>query len=169
MQHGQVVVRALHRADDEPQLVERVPCPDLDREGPGNHLEEEPTAIARRDLVEVLAVVGHHAGEDVESTGRASRVGAATQPGGEGKLLDQGDQVGSVLLQDRALAQIDLLHGVFGQSVIDAVQPRQEAAPKAIRPLAEVKVQTCGLDVALRDAQSLRADISMCKDLLERL
>ena len=51
-----------------------------DREGARADLETERPLIAGRDLVELLAAIGHHAGEDVETAGRALRVGRGRRP-----------------------------------------------------------------------------------------
>ena len=46
-----------------------------DRKGARADFEIERAVVAGRDLVELVAVVGHDAGEDVEPAGRALRVG----------------------------------------------------------------------------------------------
>ena len=75
-----------------------------DREGARADLQIERTGIAGRDLVELLAVVGHHAGEDVEAAGRALRVGGGGDLRRQGEAFQQRHDVDAAGLEHGAVA-----------------------------------------------------------------
>jgi hypothetical protein len=58
-----------------------------------------------------VVAVGDHAGEHVETPGRALRVCLRPHVLRQGQLLDQRDQVGPVALQHRPVAEVDPLKG----------------------------------------------------------
>jgi hypothetical protein len=92
---------------------------------------------SRPDLVEPVSPVGDHPGEHVEPAGGALRVGPAPDVVGEVELLEQRDQVGPVLLEDRALVpEVDLAHLERRESVLHGLGPGQEAALQPVRGLS---------------------------------
>ena len=79
----------------EPQLVAARGV-HLDRERARNHFEVQPPAVAPRDLVEAMALIGDEAGEHVDAARRALRVRLAADVGRQVELLDQRNQVRTI-------------------------------------------------------------------------
>ena len=120
-----LVVAEPRAAHGEAQLVERQVLSDPDGERQRHHLEVERAVVARRDLVEAVAVIGDHAGEDVDAAGRALRVGLAAQPGREIESLLELNQVGAPRLEHGPVAaQVDLVEDVVLQLALHRVGPR---------------------------------------------
>ncbi len=85
--------------------------------------------------------VGDHAGEDVEPPGRALRVRLRADVLGQGQLLDQRHQVGTVALQHRPVAQVDLLEGEPLDLLLDSgIDVREEGAAQRPGEVAEPQV-----------------------------
>jgi hypothetical protein len=115
--------------------------------------------VAGPNLVEAVVAVGQHPGEDVEAAGRALRVRLGANVIGQGELLDQGDEVGTVALQHRAVAQVDLLEGEAVDLLLDRrVDVRQEAAAQGPSEVAQAEVDAGRLNRLGPDPVVARAD-----------
>ena len=103
-----------------------------DRKGARADLEIERTGIAGGDLVELLAAIGHDAGEDVEPAGRALRIGRGRDVRRQRQAFEQRHDVDAAGLQHRAVGEIDLVQlqpvELFGDRVVG---PGQEAGAHA--------------------------------------
>src|SRR6266498_2162234 len=103
-------VGATSATADESHLIERQLRLHVDGERTGNDLEVKFSLVAGRNVVELVAVIGDDTREDVEPTRRAARIGSRPEICGEAQLLDQGDEIGPVSFEDRAVAEIELAH-----------------------------------------------------------
>ena len=104
MERLDLIVAQSRPAGHQAQLVERQSLFDPYREGQRNDLEVQASAVAGADLVEPEALVGDHPGEHVEPPGRALGVRPPPEVGRELQLLDEGDEVRALRLQDGPLA-----------------------------------------------------------------
>ena len=136
----------------ETKLVEGQALLDPHRERERYDLEIQPAAVAGGDLVEAVALVGDHPGEDVEPAGRALRIRPGPDGRREGQFLDQWDQVRTVGLEHRAaVAQVELVDDVVLDLGLDRLSIGKEAAADPVRNLPETQVETRRLDARLRD------------------
>ena len=75
--------------------------------------------VAVRDPVKLGAAIGDRAGEQVEASGRGFGIGSGGEAGRQRQMFDQRDDIDAAFLQHGAVAQVDLVHGEFGQPVGD--------------------------------------------------
>ena len=126
--------------------------------------------VARRHLVEPVAVVGDDPREDVDAPGRALGVGLAPQPGREVESLLQLNQVRAARLEHGAVAtEVDLVEDVVLQLALDRVGPGQEAAADAQGPLAQAEVEAGRLHVGFGDLEAPGVDVAGADGPLEEL
>ena len=112
----------------------------------------ERAVIAGRDAVEAAGLVGDHAGEHVEPSGRAFRIGGRGDVVRERQALDQRHDVDAVGLQHRAVGERDLVQLEILDALGDGgVRPRQEARAHAEGGRAEPQVEARGLDLVLHE------------------
>ena len=144
----QLVVVDVRPTVHQPKLVEREPGMHLDRERARDDLEVQPPAVAGRDLIEAMAVIGQQAGEHVDTTGRALRIGLAADLRRQVELFDERDEVRPVALEHRAVAsEVDLAHDEVLESLFDrVVVARKERAPQPIGDVAEMQIDARRLD-----------------------
>ena len=76
-----------------------------DRKRARADLQKERAGVALRHLVEGARLVGDDAREDVEPAGRAFRIGARRDVGGQSKALQQRHDVDAAGLQHRAVGE----------------------------------------------------------------
>ncbi len=108
-----------------------------DAEGTRRDLGIERAAVALADAVEFGALVGNDPGEHIEPADRALRVGEGRDPLAQGEVFEQWHDIDAVLFQDRAPAQIDLVHREPLELVAHAgPRPRQKARPHPVGDLA---------------------------------
>ena len=109
-----------------------------DREGARADFEIERAVVAGRDLVELLAVVGHDAGEDVEPAGRALRIGRGRDVGRQGEAFEQRHDIDAAGLQHRAVGEVDLVQlepvELVGDQVIAGPGRKLARTRKALAP-----------------------------------
>ncbi len=110
----------------------------------------ERPAIAGGDPVELGPAVGDHAGQQVQPPGRAtSRWPPPAMPGGSARLSCSGDEVDAALLEHRAVAQVDLVHGELVQPVGDpAARAGQERGAHAAGAGAQPRSSEAGCTCA---------------------
>ena len=140
-----------------------------DREGARADLEIERPVIAGGDLVELVAAIGHHAGEDVEPPGRALRVGRGGNVGRQRQAFQQRHDVDAAGFQHRALGEIDLVQlqpvELVGDPVVGA---GQEGGAHAQGLVAEPEIEAGRLDlVGIERARRLqRARLEQRRNVL---
>ena len=93
--------------------------------------------------------LGDDAGEDVEPAGRALRVGARRDAGGQRERLLQLDQVDAAALQHGRPLEVEAVHGVLRQRLGHRPPAAgQEAEGQAVGVAAEAEIEAGGLDLA---------------------
>ena len=108
--------------------------------------------IAGSDLIEAVAVVTDHAGEDIEAARGALGIGLPAHKGGQGELFGDRDQVRAVGREHRALSsQVQLVDNEVLDLSLDPLVAGQETAAESVGVVPEAQVEACGLDVARRD------------------
>ncbi len=138
LQLAQRGVAAARRAAADAKLDQPRAGPHQDAEGARRDFGIERPLVARAHPVELRAMVGDQAGEDVEPAGRALGVGDRRGALAQRQMLDQRDDVDAAALQHRAVRQVDAVH----RQVLEllhhrGVGPGQEAGAHPIRDLAE--------------------------------
>ncbi len=139
-----------------------------DREGARADLQIERAGIARRDLVELLAAIGHDAGEDVEPAGRALRIGRGRDVTGQVQAFQQRHDVDAAGLQHRAVGQGRSRAASAGRACPPPVRwPRQETGAHATGLFAEPEVEAGRLDLVgvERPRRRQRAGLEQRRDL----
>ena len=165
-----LVIAEPRTADRQAELVERQVLPDTDGEREGNDLQVEGPLVARRHLVESVAVVRDHPREDVDSARRTLGVGLASQPGREIEPLLQLNEVRTPGFEHGAIAtEVDFVEDVVLQLPLDRIVPWQKAAADAQGPLPEAKVQAGRLHVGLGDVEAPRIDVAGADGPLQQL
>ena len=140
---------ALHEA----QLVEGQTRARHHRERPRHDLEVQRALVPDSDVVELPGAVGDHAGEHIESAGRALRIRPRSHATRQVQRLAEPDQVGAVPLEDRAVVQRDgrtdheRPHLVLDRVVL----PGQEAAAQPERGIAQREIDACRLELRFRE------------------
>ncbi len=156
-------------ADLEAKLVEAQLAADEDGEGAGDQLQVEAAPVAGGNLVEAVALVGDHAGEDVEAARGAAGVGPGGDLSREVELLDDRDEVRAVALEDGPVPQVDLAHAELGKLGLDPFPFGQEAAAQTVGGFAEAQVDAGGLDAGGRDPVALGGDDALVDGPLQPL
>ena len=98
------------RAAADAQLHQARAGAHQDAERARRNLGVERALVALADAVELGAVIGDDAGEDIEPAGRAFRVGGGRGAVAQRHILQQRHDVDAVLLQHRAAGQVDPVH-----------------------------------------------------------
>ncbi len=110
----------------------------------------ERAVIAGADHVEAAGAVGDDAGEHVEPSGRALRVGGGDDLRRQRQAFQQRHDVDAVGLQHRAVGEIDLVQLQLVDALGDGrAGPRQEAGAHPVGDVAEPQVEARRLDLAL--------------------
>ena len=165
-----LVVAEPGSAHGEAELVERQILFHPHGERQRHDLEVERTVIARRDLVEAVAVIGDDACEHVDAPRRALGVRLAPQARWEIEALLEFDQVRAAGLEHRPLAaQVDLVEDVVLQFALHRVGARQEAAADAQGTLAEAQIEAGRLHVGVWDLEPPGVDVPRVDGSLEEL
>ena len=148
----QVAVRQPSLTGHQAQLVQGDAGSGLDRERHRDDFEKELSLVAVTDLVEVRAVIGDDAREDVEPAGRAPRVRPTADASGQPDAFLERDQVRAVLLEHGPIAgQVKVAHVVVLKLLADLPGGREEAAPKTVGDRPEREVDARRLEIAIRD------------------
>ena len=156
--------------DHQPQLVERQSVADADGERERHHLEIEGTLVAGGNFVEAIAVVGDDPGKDVKASGRALRVGFASNVGWQAQGLDERDEVGTVGVENGPfLAEIDFVDDEVFYLSIDGIGIGQEAAADPPGEVTETEVDAGRLDVLGRYPVLAGVDMALLDGLGEQL
>jgi hypothetical protein len=87
MQIVQLRIRQAGLARKQPQLVKGKTSMHFDGERAREDLEIQFAVIARSDVIEPRLHVRDDAGKDVETSGRAFRIGLGVDLGGQGQLF----------------------------------------------------------------------------------
>ena len=123
----------------------------------GNNFGVEFALVSWRHAVELGAVIGDQAGENVEASGRALRIRLPGNIFRQVQLFDQRNDVDAIFFEDRRASQIDAGHAeVFDFGIDRAVRAGQETGAHAMRHVAEAQVKTRRLDVIGVDCRARR-------------
>ncbi len=110
--------------------------------------------IGARDAVEDVRAVGDEAGENIEASGRAFRIGERRYAVGKMEMFEEGDDIDATAFEDGAVLDVDrlLVAGDGPQLLHDgAVLARQEARPDAIGAGSKPKIEARRLQLAFLD------------------
>ena len=132
MRLADLVITEPRPADGQAELVEGEVLSDLDGEGQRDDLQVERPGVTGRHLVESVAVVRNHPGEDVNPSGRALGVRLAPQSSRQVESLLQLNEVGAARFEHGPVtAEIDLVEDVVLQLPFDRIGSREKAAADA--------------------------------------
>ena len=144
-------------------VEDRVPAPEADLRQPRalahQHrkclradLGVKRAVIAGVDAVEAARAVGDHAGEHVDASGRAFRIGGRRHVVRQRQAFEQRHDVDAVGFQHRAIGQRDLVQPQLGDALGDrGLRPGQEARAHPIGHLAEPQVEARRLNLIGRE------------------
>ncbi len=107
----------------------------------------ERTVVAWLDAVEAARLIRNHAGEHVETPGRAFRVGGGCDVVRQRQALDQRHDIDAARLQHRAIGKRDLVQREILDALRDRGAPRQEACAHAISDFTQPQVQARRLNL----------------------
>ena len=108
--------------------------------------------IACADHVETTRAVRDHTGEDIETSGRALRIGRRQNRRRQREALKQRHNINAVGFEYRAVGQIDLVQFQFVDALGDrGVRAGQKAGPHPVSHLAQTQVEARRLDLALHE------------------
>ena len=108
----------------------------------------ERTAITAFDPIEAACLVGDHARENVEPSGRAFRIGDGRNLRRQIEAFDQRHDIDAAGFQDGAVGEREFVQLQFGDAARDrAARPRQETRAHPIGDGAEAQVQARRLDL----------------------
>ena len=153
------LVQALHR------LVarQRIAAADADL-GQSRAFAHEHAESARRNLriqralvtfahaIELGAVVGDEAREDVEPSGRAFRIAQRRGAALERQMLEQRHDVDAAALEHRAVGDVHLVHRQLFEPLLHRrAFPGQEARAHAVGDRSQSQVEACRLKLLLLD------------------
>ena len=140
-----------------------------DREGARADFQIERTIVAGGDLVELVAAIGHDAGEDVEPPGRALRIGRGGNVCRQRQAFEQRHDVDATGFQHRAVGKVDLVQlqpvELFANLMVGA---RQEGGAHPPGLVAEPEIKARRLDlVGIERARRLqRAGLEQRRNVL---
>jgi hypothetical protein len=118
------------------------------RKGLRADLGVKRSSIAGGDLIEGSNAVGNDAGEDVEASGRAFRIGGGPQAVGQRHALEQRRDVDAARFQDGAAFKLDGVQLQVCQLVADpAARAGQKRGAHAKGPCAQAQVEAGGLQL----------------------
>ncbi len=130
----------------EAQLVQPGAGADQDGKGLGRDLDIGGAVIALAHVVEGRLVVRQQPHEDVDPAGGALRIGPRRDAGRQVQALLQLGDIDAALFQDRALGEIQLVHGHVGDAAGHrAAQPGQEARANPPAAGGQAQVEAGGL------------------------
>ncbi len=107
----------------------------------------ERAVVARLDAIEAAGLIRNHAGEHIETPGRAFRIGGSRDLVRQRQALDQRHDIDAAGFEHRAIGKRDLVE----REILDALRhrraPRQKARAHPISHLAQPQVEARRLDL----------------------
>ena len=118
------------------------------RKRAGADLGVERTSVASANAVEAARAVRNHAGEDVETAGRAFRIGSRRNVSRKRKPLHQRHDVDTAGLQHRTVTEVDLVQLEGRDTIGDrGARAGQEACAHPKRNIVQAQIEARGLDL----------------------
>ena len=142
-----------HRvAAPEPDLRQPRALAHQHRKGLGTDLGVERAVVAGADAVEAAGLVGDHAREHVEPSGRTFRIGGGGNVVRQRQAFDQRHDVDAAGLQHRAVGERDLVQLQFVDALGDrGARSRQETGAHAVGHVAQAQVEARRLNLVRRN------------------
>src|SRR5580765_1599291 len=135
-------------AAPDPDLVQARAFAHQHAEGTRRYFHVQRPVVTLAHAIELGAVVGDEAREDVQAPGRALRVAQGRGALLQLETLEQRDDVHAAALEHRAAADVHLVHLEVGEPVLDLrVFPGEKARTHAPGDAPQAQVEARGLDL----------------------